>query len=104
MATQIDFVHVTLVRPTGSIQADFLQDLGNHLLIGFDRPMVSADLQGPDSRFPWTKQSGATLNDLQGHKKIVHCSKIVRYCREHQICWLDSDYQACPQCIKFSGS
>jgi hypothetical protein len=96
--TQVPFLTVKLIRPSGPVDATRIQDLGDRLLVAFSRPMEDADLQGPKSRFPWTAQSNVSLVEAQGRSKIVHCNKIVRFCNEHQICWLDSDYPSCPQC------
>jgi hypothetical protein len=100
---QADFIHVTLILPTGQVQADRLQELGQQIMIGFDRPMVAADLQGKESKFPWTETSKTSLTDASGAPKLVHSFKLARYCFEHRICWLDSDYPGCPQCSELEG-
>jgi hypothetical protein len=88
-----------LIRPDGQIDAKYLGQVGqNFVILNFDRPITEADLQGSGSRFPWTEHSKVPLTDRDGKPRSINCNRLARVCHEHNVAWLDSDYQACPKC------
>lgn len=90
---------VRLALPGGIVPATYLGDIGtNFHLLGFERDMLEKDLQGPNCRFPWTERSKASLTEANGKPRKVNCIKLAMYCSVHNLYWLRSENQDCPEC------